>query len=115
MPEELNLNKKGSSIKKMRKIAIRLYIPLAIFMFLLLILMVNGGAQLSTENLNNSPFFLLSAWFFVSLFTDNKSKLEQRAHWYKSKWGWLIVTMILTILLMLLPSLLVIILGTTLR
>lgn len=97
-------NSKGSSVRKMRKIAIWLYAILAtVVIFIIIVVMVNTD---TVPDLNNSPFFGLSLIFFISLFTDNKDKLEQHKPWYKNKWGWLIAIMALMTLPILLPILL---------
>lgn len=87
---------KGTLVRKMRKIAIILYIISAVFGIAMIIIIAIKTGVIPTD-LSQSSFGYLTIWFAVNFFTGNKEKLDKRVYWFKNKWGWFIL--IITILL----------------
>jgi hypothetical protein len=90
---------KVTLVRKMKKIAIILYIISAIFGISMIIIAAIKTGVIPT-NLSQSPFGYLTIWFVVNFFTGNKEKSDKRTYWFKNKWGWFILSTAISLPLM---------------
>ena len=95
-----NQKQKGTLVRKMRSIAIKLFMPtFIVVMFLLIYAIVKMGVAPEFEK---SPFGFYAMYFIIRLFTFNKKRLDTYTPWYKSGWGWDILILLLSDILILL-------------
>lgn len=102
--QTINQKQKGTLVRKMRSLAIKLFIPtFIIVIFLLSYAIIKIGIVPKFEK---SPFGYYAMYFIIKLFTFSKKKLDIYTPWYKSVWGWDIFILLLFIIFFLIPMLL---------
>ena len=79
--------------KKLKKIAIILYFLELFFVIVVaLAVIIKMGV---VPDMQKSIFFPTTLFLIINLLTDNKKKAEAGTPWYRNKWGWLMVLIVL--------------------
>lgn len=102
---QTEVKQKGSSIKKMKKIATFLYIINFIIQIIAIFVVYNTVASLGKNPDEINPpisllFIILTILYFKNLLSKNKKQLEYEP-WYKNGWGWFILLAVWPIIIFL--------------
>lgn len=90
--------KKGIRVKTMKTVAVFLYF---LQLFIVIVMAVVSVAKFGImPELDKSSFLYITLFFIINLLSDKRSDKKAIMPWYKSKWGWFVLLMIVPLLIL---------------